>query len=230
MKKRLQSSCDNNRGLVPDCFEINSANLQLGRCISRGSVKKIYQGEWLGQPVAIAKIKGCTRDAIEREARFMVEVQHPNIVDFFGCTHEEKMKEGLEDEAPELTGYLVMELMQEDLRSLIDREAKCHSGAPFSFSVCVDILLQIVEAMIHLQKHHVIYRDLKAKNCLVSPRPKSRQQDPDVYSVKLIDFGTCKVLDSENDGTDTVDVGTRRWMAPEVWAMNPSQLRFVLLP
>lgn len=230
VKKRLQEiPSSHNPGLVPDCFRINRSDLHLERCISQGSFKKIYLGEWFGQPVAIAKIKGSTRDAIEREAGFMVEVQHPNIVDFFGCALVEKKKEDLEESAapeesnPDLTGYLVMELMQEDLRSLINREAKCHSGAPFSFSVSVDILLQIVEAMIHLQKHHVIYRDLKAKNCLVSPRPKSSPQDPDVYTVKLIDFGTSKILDSENDETDTVDVGTRRWMAPEVWAMKPNK-------
>lgn len=224
VKKRLQdfsTSSELTPGLVPDCFWINPKDLHLGRRISRGSFKKIYRGEWFGQPVAIAKIKGCTRDTIEKEAGFMVNVQHPNIVDFFGCAFVEDST--AEDGNPNLTGFLVMELMPEDLWSLINREAKSHSGAPFSFSVSVDILLQIVEAMMHLHNHHVIYRDLKAKNCLVSPRPKSSPRDPDVYMLKLIDFGTSKILDSKNDKTGTFNVGSRRWMAPEVWGIIPSK-------
>lgn len=70
--------------------------------------------------------------------------------------------------------------------------------------------------MIHLQKHNVIYRDMKAKNCLVSVRPKSETHDPDAYSVKLIDFGTSKILDSKDDRTATLKVGSTRRIAPEV--------------
>lgn len=230
VKRRLQEFATSSErtpaGVVPDCFRIDVSDLHLERCISRGTFKKIYQGEWLGQPVAVAKIKACSRDAVEKEAGFMADVQHPNIVDFFGCAIQENPTEELEDPTyadrqPSLTGFLVMELMQEDLRCLIDREAKCHSGAPFSISVSVDVLLQIVEAMMHLHKHLVIYRDLKAKNCLVSPRPKSSPQDTDVYTLKLVDFGTSKILDSQKDETGTFDVGTRRWMAPEVWAPKP---------
>ncbi|KAG0577262.1 hypothetical protein KC19_5G143100 [Ceratodon purpureus] len=264
LKNRLQEIADlHSPGSVPTCFQINHLQLHLERCISRGSFKEIYQGEWFGQRVAIAKIKRTTRDIVEKEAGFMVKVQHPNIVDFFGCAIEErekeesvsggkrkqdylaedKKKEGSspeesrvvldvhkrkEQEASrppevrdmELVGYLVMELMQEDLRSLINREAKNHSGAPFSLSVSVDILLQIVEAMLHLQKHNVIYRDLKANNCLVSRRPKVNLADLDGYTIKLIDFGTSKVLESEDDETSTIDVGSRRWMAPEIWGIK----------
>lgn len=226
VKKRLQDCPERTPGLLPDCFWINRSDLHLERYISGGSSKEIYQGEWFGQSVAIAKIRGFGRDTVEKEAGFMVNVQHPNIVEFFGCAFvENEDLEGstAQDGNPSLTGYLVMELMPEDLRSLIDREAKSHSGAPFSFSVSVDISLQIVEAMMHLHKHHVIYRDLKSKNCLVSPRPKSSPQDPDVYTVKLIDFGTSKILDSENEETGTTNLGSRRWMAPEVWGIMPSK-------
>ncbi|KAG0616715.1 hypothetical protein M758_5G136600 [Ceratodon purpureus] len=266
LMNRLQESADvHSPGSVPTCFYINHLQLHLGRCISRGSFKKIYRGEWFGQQVAIAKIKRTTRDIVEKEAGFMVKVQHPYIVDFFGCAIEEieeeesvsegkrkedslaedKKREGSSPEKSgvelhkrkeqegsppdgrdmELVGYLVMELMQEDLRSLINREAKNHSGAPFSLSVSIDILLQIVEAMLHLQKHNVIYRDLKATNCLVSRRPKINAADLDGYTLKLIDFGTSKVLESEDDETSTIDVGSRRWMAPEIWGIkqgNPS--------
>ena len=70
----------------------------------------------------------------------------------------------------------------------------------------------------------IIHRDLKAANCLVSPRqispandsPESNSQVLCFYTVKVIDFGTSKVFDDAVGAKHTVNQGTRRWMAPEV--------------
>jgi serine/threonine protein kinase len=86
--------------------------------------------------------------------------------------------------------------------------------------VLVDILLQIVEAMIHMHNRGIMHRDLKAANCLVKERPNSPEcssQAPCFYTVKLIDFGTSKICDDIPGAKHTVNQGSRRWMAPEVW-------------
>jgi hypothetical protein len=56
------------------------------------------------------------KEIIGKEALIMLKVQHPNIVDFFGCafTDEADVKrDGLEEKCTR--GYLVMEYMPEDL-------------------------------------------------------------------------------------------------------------------
>jgi serine/threonine protein kinase len=66
----------------------------------------------------------------------------------------------------------------------------------------------------------IMHRDLKAANCLVKERPNSPEcssQAPCFYTVKLIDFGTSKICDDIPGAKHTVNQGSRRWMAPEVW-------------
>ncbi|KAG0579613.1 hypothetical protein KC19_4G110000 [Ceratodon purpureus] len=224
LKKRLQvevlstESCS-----IPECFWINHLDLKIRAMLSgEKGTKAIYKGKWCGQAVAIGMTKGTTRAVVEREALLMLRVQHPNIVDFFGCAFTDNapssVSGGIDDVCT--AGYLVMELMQEDLRRVIDRHARIQSGSPFPLVVAVDILLQIVAAMIHMHNCDIIHRDLKASNCLVSRKSplKSNSQVFDSYTVKVIDFGNSKMLISDDAiSNHTANSGTRRWMAPEVW-------------
>ena len=115
-------------------------------------------------------------------------------------------------------GYLILELMEEDLGRVIDSHMNLRG--PFSNSVALDILLQIVEAMVHSHEHNVMHRDLKPGNCLVKRRsiPSSNPQVLDVYyDVKLTDFGSAKtVAPGGAKSKKTANVGTTRWMAPEM--------------
>jgi serine/threonine protein kinase len=181
--------------------------------------KKIHKGEWLGLEVAIATIWNVPKEDVEREAGFMVTVHHPNVVDFFGCAF--KKEDNSAQENP-WTAFLVMELMEEDLGRLIARVTtdplavrRPDSGSPFSLSVTVDILIQIVEAMIHSHKHKVMHRDLKTNNCLVSKKSAPQSDVDAYYRVKVIDFGISTIWDSERD-IHTARRGTARFMAPEV--------------
>ena len=152
----------------------------------------------------------------------LLTVQHPHTVEFLGCAFT--------DPAPPpawngkrndrcTAGYFVMGLMDESLRSLIER---CNHGSegPFSVAVAVDILLQIVAAMIHVHNCNIIYRDLKSASCLVNRRPSSSfSSSEDSYAVKLIDFETSKMLNPDDDAESnhTLMIGTCPGMAPEVW-------------
>jgi serine/threonine protein kinase len=205
---------------VPECFWMDHKELKLTKRLSGGGDKSIYKGNWLGQEVAIGTMEGVgdIKETTGREALIMLKVQHPNIVDFFGCAFTDEAyvkRDGLEEKCTR--GYLVMECMPKDLRNLRRRLAKQHGIPPV---VLIDILLQIVEAMIQMHNRGIMHRDLKAANCLVKERPNSPEcssQAPVFYTVKLIDFGSSEFFDDTADSKHFANQGSRRWMAPEVW-------------
>lgn len=226
LKERLKESpvLSNESSSLPKSFWIDRQHLKTRNKLSgESNTRAIFTGEWCGQEVAIRIVKNATEEAVEREAVLMLKVQHPNIVGFLGCAFTDyappQLAYGRRDEKC-TAGYLVMELMQEDLRCLITRCNRIRPGGPFPLTVVVDILLQIVGAMIHMHNCNIIHRDLKAANCVVSSKssPKSSPLELNSYVVKLIDFETSKMLNPDAEISDhTVDKGTRRWMAPEVW-------------
>ena len=241
-KQRLQPDTSNQsagisagkRSSVPQNYWIDHKDLQFRKCLSGGN-QLVYAGKWCGQTIAMRILKDTTKAAVEREAAVMLKVQHPNVVDFYGCAFTDN---GPPPVSGGSAGYIVMELLQEDLRKLIDRLIRLpnQGGGPFHIAVAIDILLQIVGAMIHMHNRDVTHRDLKAANCLVSPRSStsfSRSPLPTLWTVKLIDFETSKELNRPATADYSVDTrtshrivpevhtsntGTRRWTAPEVFA------------
>jgi serine/threonine protein kinase len=212
----LSTKCNS----VPECFWMDHKELKVKQPLSNGSYKLIYKGDWRGQEVAIGTMEGVgdIKETTGREALIMLKVQHPNIVDFFGCAYTDEAcveRHGLVEKCS--TGFLVMEYMPEDLSQLRRRLAKRHGIPPV---VLIDILLQIAGGMIHMHNCGVMHRDLKAANCLVKERPNSPEcssQAPVFYTVKLTDFGSSKICDDIPGAKHTVNQGSRRWMAPEVW-------------
>ncbi|KAG0630068.1 hypothetical protein M758_1G151800 [Ceratodon purpureus] len=202
LENRLQRNSPiqgSSTSMIPTSFWIpKKLDFMIIDFIGSGSFKSVHKCKWLGMEVAIATIHGeNSRADLEAEAGILARVQHPNVVTFIGCTYDEKKQQG----------FLVTELMETSLRSLISR--RLHG---FMISVSIDMLLQIVEAMIHVHDCGVMHRDLKAENCLVSRVPED-----DGYVVKLIDFGESKLRSLEmGSHFKTRNRGTRAWMAPEV--------------
>ncbi|KAG0562583.1 hypothetical protein KC19_9G157500 [Ceratodon purpureus] len=188
--------------MIPTSFWIpKKLDFMIIDFIGSGSFKSVHKCKWLGMEVAIATIHGeNSRADLEAEAGILARVQHPNVVTFIGCTYDEEKQQG----------FLVTELMETSLRSLISRRILLG----FMISVSIDMLLQIVEAMIHVHDCGVMHRDLKAESCLVNPRGLI---EGDGYVVKLIDFGESKLRSLEmGSHFKTRNRGTRAWMAPEV--------------
>ncbi|KAI6656304.1 Protein kinase [Oopsacas minuta] len=67
------------------------------------------------------------------------------------------------------------------------------------------LLTDIAKGLSYLHAQNVIHRDLKSKNVLLTKEP---------LRAKLCDFGVSKL--QAKDSTQTDDVGTLLWMAPEV--------------
>lgn len=133
----------------------------------------------------------------EREAKALNQLRHPNIVSVFRFGF-------LDDESP----YLVMEYAEgESLRSLLEKTGPliCHEA--------IAIAAQIASALEFAHSQQVIHRDLKPENIMVQPNTQG-------LNVKILDFGLCKDLSSENEQSATLTktgtlLGSILYMSPE---------------
>ena len=224
LKRRLTVETFVSSSLAPISFKIDHLNLKCFKKLSSGAAKKVYRGEWLGQKVAIAIMGSPSADSLDlenlvkKEAGFLLKLQHPNIVVCYGYSYTDEALPPASKHGIKTAGYLVLELMEEDLGRAMEKHM--NSTGPFKIPIGLDILLQIVEAMVHLHEHNIMHRDLKPGNCLVKPRsiPSSNPQVLDVYyDVKLTDFGSARNVDpGDAKSKKTANPGTRWWMAPEM--------------
>eukprot|EP00250_Pteridium_aquilinum_P033105 c5204_g1_i1 orf=141-2033(+) len=142
-------------------------------------------------------------------------VDHPNVARVKGWCQTGVM-----------TPYLVIELMDCDLRKWINNQHPLHGvqeGSSFKkesmfywqyMVVAIDILYQIAQGMRYVQKCNVAHRDLKTDNILLREELYDGRRVSYFMTAKLTDFGTSKQKD---DGLFTTEkVGTRTYRAPEV--------------
>jgi len=132
------------------------------------------------------------------EARTVFGLQHPNIVSVldFGLFESSKL-------------FLVMEYLPGvSLATLIsDNRAK------LPLRDCLQIFMQICDAMAYAHDKRILHRDLKPSNVMVACEEASYSK----YSIKIVDFGLAKVLEgTAGNLTKTGDVfGTPNYMSPE---------------
>jgi len=110
------------------------------------------------------------RQRLEREARTISKLSHPNI-----CTlHDIGHQDGID--------FLVLEFVQgETLRELI-------SGRKLAMHQVIGIAVQVADGLSRAHESGVIHRDLKPENLMVSPD-----------GVKILDFGLAKIaLDAKS--------------------------------
>ena len=215
-------------------IEVDPEDLKYKEVVGNGSFGVVLKMEWMGEEVAVKQMKNIHRKDFEAEAAILAAVQHPNIVHLIGCSFVEKNS----------TGMLVMELMEGDLRTLIN----CRNGpdkvGPFPVIVAIDIMLQVAEAMQHLRECRILHRDLKAANILVSCQKHceslvSRKKEAiceevkhwmlrgkeDHFVVKLADFGLAK-YQAQTSRFMTKMAGTGPWRAPEVFKADISSTEY----
>lgn len=133
------------------------------------------------------------------EAKIISLADHPNIVKLYG---QGEWANGL---------YIAMEFIQGiSLRQFI-------TGQSLSMRRCLDLILQVSYALLHLHTHGVIHRDLKPENILITENGK----------VKVIDFGIAQVLDETKLLTKGPGglIGTPSYMSPEQ-KKSPLTVRF----
>ncbi|MBU1238858.1 serine/threonine protein kinase [Myxococcota bacterium] len=163
-----------------------------------GAIAKVIKAvdEKTNDIVAVKILKDIT-DA-EDVARLSIEmesislVRHPNIVSF--------LKHG---KCPNGSPFVVMEWLKGvTLRDLLEEVYVLEELE------IVEIVLQVLDAIVACHKKGVIHRDLKPENVMLV--------GPDEKQVKLIDFGMAKLLyDGINLTIDGQLFGTPQYLAPE---------------
>ena len=138
---------------------------------------------------------------LEREARLLASLSHPNVATLHGLEESNGLK------------YLVMELVPgETLAERISR-------GPLRIEECLGIFRQIAEGLEAAHEKGIVHRDLKPANVIVSSGGR----------VKVLDFGLAKAAAEEAPSTDLsksptltregteqgVILGTASYMSPE---------------
>ena len=126
----------------------------------------------------------------EREAKAMSKLSHPNIV----SVHDYGEHQG----AP----YLVMDYQP-------GGTLKNYTGKQIPYQQAAALLAPIADALAYAHSHHIIHRDVKPSNILITAS----------NNVMLTDFGIAKILEYQDvslTGTG-YGVGTPQYMAPEQW-------------
>lgn len=125
--------------------------------------------------------------ALMQEFRVLAGLRHPHIVSVQDFGFDNKMPfytMQLLDDVQTITAYAT------------DRDMQTK----------VEVLLELLQALIYLHRHGILHRDLKPDNVLVTKDGK----------VKVLDFGLARIHD-ENSSSGDIIAGTLAYMAPELF-------------
>jgi hypothetical protein len=172
--------------------------------IGKGAFATVYKIIWLGKDFAEKCFHGPENQWIRKQASLLAGLSHPNILPWFCYATGDHCCS------------LVMELMDEDLHSLmLNRLGNEETlDAPFKLLEAVDIMLQVVEVMNYLHQNRVVHRDVKSGNILVKYNEHDRHMCAKVGGFRL---SKVKELSCTYSGL-IMDVGMTRWMAPELFS------------
>ena len=160
---------------------------------------KILTGKYVKDDAALARFR--------REARAAAMLRHPNVITIhdFGETDDEH--------AP---AFIVMEFVKgTPMRELLSTENH------FSVERAVRLMRGICAGVGAAHRQGVVHRDLKPENILVV----APDDDFEVESVRVVDFGLAKLLADAGATTSGAVVGTPFYMSPEQCLGEPLDAR-----
>lgn len=171
---------------------IESEQLEKQNRIGKSSTADIYQGTWLGAPVAIKKyVMKSLPEHMESHLKPLCTLKHPNLINNFGfCVVPGKFSMVLELMPPDsnLTAYLALNV-------LTDSQIK-------------NMASQLASGMSYLHQKKIAHLHLKGNNVFVTEN----------FIVKISEFGVrnLKTAIAGQYGSDE----TIKWRAPESFEGN----------
>ncbi|XP_067254476.1 tyrosine-protein kinase transmembrane receptor ROR2 isoform X2 [Chanodichthys erythropterus] len=196
--------------------ELNLSAVRFMEELGEDRFGKVYKGHLYGtapgeqtQVVAIKTVKdkdeGPLREEFRHEAMLRSRLQHPNIVCLLGVITKEQPMSMIFSYSGhgDLHEFLVMRSPHSDVGSSDDDKTVKSTLEQADF---LHIVTQIAAGMEYLSSHHVVHKDLAARNILVC----------DKLNVKILDLGLFREVYSADYyklmGTSPFPV---RWMSPE---------------
>ena len=162
--------------------------------VGSGGMADVYKAKChrLNRFVAIKVLKAEFSNDAKFVEKFRAEAQsaaglsHPNIVNVYDVGEEEGMH------------YIVMELVEGiTLKSFIERKGK------LDVKEAVGIAVQIAQGMEAAHGNHIVHRDIKPQNIIISREGK----------VKVTDFGIAKAVSSDTITSNAM--GSVHYLSPE---------------
>ena len=148
--------------------------------LNRNVAVKVLKSEYVEDEKFLKKF--------ETEAQAVARLSHPNIVNIYDV--------GIEDGI----NYIVMELAEGiTLKEYIRKKGYLNPKET------VEISTQIASAISHAHKNHIIHRDIKPQNILVS----------DTGIIKVTDFGIAKATSSNTVTSTATAMGSVHYISPE---------------
>ena len=121
------------------------------------------------------------------EAQAAARLSHPNIVNVYDVVDEENLH------------YIVMELIEGiTLKSYIEKKELLDSKE------AIGIAIQVAQGIAAAHEQHIIHRDIKPQNMIISKDGK----------VKVADFGSARAVSSETVNSSAA-VGSVHYISPE---------------
>jgi hypothetical protein len=149
-----------------------------------------------------------------RELSVLKALNHNNVVQYYGYSIQ----------SYPLRLHVFMELIYGNNLSKV----LSSSASPLSTFDSLILAYQIIDGIDYLHSNHVVHRDIKPDNILVSRLLDYSEESSDIYSklrkiesrfsnsiVKVCDMSSCVVV-SDSEQSQFELAGTLRWMAPEV--------------
>ena len=179
---------------------------ELGPQIERGGMAIVYRATdtVLNREVAVKVLAGAFAQdegfvrRLEREARNVARLSHPNVVQVFDA--------GSEGE----THFMVMELVEgTTLARVIADEA------PLPPDRAARIAADIAEALAAAHAKDIVHRDVKPANVLITPNG----------TVKVADFGIARAADAAKITQTGTLLGTAAYVSPEQAVGLPATAR-----
>lgn len=130
---------------------------------------------------------------LQNEIGILSSLKHPNVTEHYVSFFKNHFL------------WIVMELVDYgSCAELVNRSHSKHRSYSDE-STCKIILRETLKALVYIHENHLIHRDLKAANILLSSNG----------NVKLADFGVSARVEEHMPSKNTF-VGTPLWMAPEI--------------
>jgi DNA-binding NarL/FixJ family response regulator/tRNA A-37 threonylcarbamoyl transferase component Bud32 len=200
-KAATSSQPQPSRNRVGQCL---SGKYMVEDIIGSGGMSVVYRARHMviGKLVAIKMLHSnlltdeTSVKRLQNEARAASSISHPNIVAIhdFGVS---------EDDQP----YLVMDYAVGDtLGKVLDNYKKLQT------KLCLQICLDVCDALIALHSHNIVHRDLKPSNIILVDNKGG-------LVAKLLDFGIAKIVSTDESAhrlTRTGEIfGSPQFMSPE---------------